>query len=98
LKYAIVVPDGMADRPVARLGGRTPLDVAAKPNMDRVASTGRLGSSATRRPSLPPGSDVAMLSVLGYDPTACYTGRAPLEAASMGIELGPNDVAFRCNL
>ncbi len=98
MKYAIVVPDGMADRPVPRLGGRTPLEVAAKPHMDRVAACGRLGLVSHTPPPLPPGSDVAMLSLLGYDPTQCYTGRAPLEAASMGIELGPTDVAFRCNL
>jgi len=98
VKYAIVVPDGMADRPVARLGGRTPLEVAAKPHMDRIATHGRLGTVSHTPPTLPPGSDVAMLSLLGYDPAECYTGRAPLEAASMGIELGPTDVAFRCNL
>lgn len=98
MKYAIVVPDGMADRPLERLGGRTPLEAAATPNMDRVALNGRLGLVNHTPATLPPGSDVAMLSVLGYDPTKCYTGRAPLEAASMGIELGPNDVAFRCNL
>jgi len=98
VKYAIVVPDGMADRPVARLGGRTPLEAAAKPHMDQVALRGRLGLVCHTNPPLPPGSDVAMLSLLGYDPAACYTGRAPLEAASMGVPLGPTDVAFRCNL
>lgn len=98
VKLGIVVPDGMADRPLERLGGRTPLDVAAKPNMDRVARQGCLGLVLHTPHGLPPGSDVAMLSVLGYDPVSCYTGRAPLEAASMGIELGPDDIAFRCNL
>ncbi len=98
MKYAIVVPDGMADRPVARLAGRTPMEAAAKPHMDRVAASGRLGLVCHTPPALPPGSDVALLSVLGYDPAACYTGRAPLEAASMGIALGPSEVAFRCNL
>jgi len=98
VKLAIVVPDGMADRPVERLGHRTPLEVAATPNIDKVALQGRLGLVCHTPKSLPPGSDVAMLSVLGYDPTECYTGRAPLEAASMGIELGPHEVAFRCNL
>ena len=98
MKYAIVVPDGMADHPLARLDGRTPLQVAATPNLDRVSLQGVLGLVCHTPASLPPGSDVAMLSVLGYDPTACYTGRAPLEAASMGIELGPGEMAFRCNL
>ena len=98
MKYAVVIPDGMADRPLERLGGRTPLEAAATPNMDKVALRGRLGTVCHTPASLSPGSDVAMLSVLGYDPAQCYTGRAPLEAASMGIELGPDDVAFRCNL
>ena len=98
VKYAIVVPDGMADRPLERLGNRTPMEAAAKPHMDKVARTGRLGLVCHTPPALPPGSDVALLSVLGYDPAECYTGRAPLEAASMGIALGPNEVAFRCNL
>ncbi|HUT37659.1 MAG TPA: cofactor-independent phosphoglycerate mutase [Planctomycetota bacterium] len=98
MKHVIVVPDGMADRPVARLGDRTPMEAAAKPNMDKVALAGRLGLVCHTPASLPPGSDVAMLSVLGYDPTECYTGRAPLEAASMGIDIGPREIAFRCNL
>jgi len=98
VKYAIIVPDGMADEPLERLGGRTPLEAAATPHMDRVAAEGRLGLTCHTPPSLPPGSDVALLSVLGYDATTCYTGRAPLEAASMGIELAPGEMAFRCNL
>jgi len=98
VNYAIVVPDGMADHPLERLDGRTPLEAAATPNIDRVALRGRLGLAAHTYEGLDPGSDVALLSVLGYDPTQCYTGRAPLEAASMGVELRPGDVAFRCNL
>jgi len=98
VKYVVIVPDGMADHPLERLGGRTPLEAAATPNMDRVARTGRLGLTLHTPKGLPPGSDVAMLSVLGYDPTKCYTGRAPLEAASMGIDLRPDQVAIRCNL
>ncbi len=98
MKYAIIVPDGMADRPLERLSGRTPLEAAATPNMDRVAGEGRLGLTCHTPKGLPPGSDVALLSVLGYDPRECYTGRAPLEAASMGIELAPGEVALRCNL
>ena len=98
VKYAVVIPDGMADRPLERLGGRTPLEAAATPNMDRVALRGRLGLVCHTPDGLPPGSDVAILSLLGYDPVAHFTGRAPLEAASMGVELGPGDMAFRCNL
>jgi 2,3-bisphosphoglycerate-independent phosphoglycerate mutase len=98
VKYAIVVPDGMADHPIERLGGRTPLEAAAKPNLDRLAREGRLGLVSHTPKGLPPGSDVALLSVLGYDPTQGYTGRAPLEAASMGIDLQPGETAFRCNL
>jgi len=98
VKYAIVVPDGMADHPLERLGGRTPVEVAATPNIDRVSRTGLLGLVCHTPPGLLPGSDVAILSVLGYDPLECYTGRAPLEAASMGIDLQPGEVAFRCNL
>jgi 2,3-bisphosphoglycerate-independent phosphoglycerate mutase len=98
MKYVVIVPDGMADHPLERLGGRTPLEAAATPHMDRVARSGRLGMAVHTPRSLPPGSDVAMLSLLGYDPTRCYTGRAPLEAASMGIELRPDQVAVRCNL
>jgi len=98
VKFAIVVPDGMADRPLERLGGRTPLEAASTPAMDRVAQRGRLGLVRHTYRSMPMGSDVAMLSVFGYDPRKCYTGRAPLEAASMGVELAPGQVAYRCNL
>ena len=98
MKFAVVVPDGMADHPLERLGGRTPLEAASTPAMDRVAQRGRLGLVRHTYRSLPTGSDVAMLSLLGYDPRRCYTGRAPLEAVSMGIELGPGQVAYRCNL
>lgn len=98
MKFAIVVPDGMADRPLERLDGRTPLEAASTPAMDRVARRGKLGLVCHTPRSLPPGSGVAMLSVLGYDPRRSFTGRAPLEAASMGIELAPGQVAYRCNL
>jgi len=98
VKYAIVIPDGAADRPTALLGGRTVFDVARHPHMDRIASEGRLGTVRMVPPRMSPGSDVAILSLLGYDPKACYTGRAPLEAAARGIEIGPDDWAFRCNL
>jgi len=94
---AIVVPDGMADEPLDELEGRTPLEVARTPHMDALARRGTVGLVRTIPQGMPAGSDVANLSVLGYDPRAVYTGRAPLEAASMGVELGPNDVAYRCN-
>lgn len=98
MKYAVVIPDGMADRPLERLDGRTPIEAAATPNLDRVAQHGRLGLVCHTPAELPPGSDVAILSVLGYDPARYYTGRAPLEAASRGIELAPGEMVFRCNL
>jgi 2,3-bisphosphoglycerate-independent phosphoglycerate mutase len=98
MKYAIVIPDGCADEPVDALGGKTPLQAANKPNMDRVARTGVVGRSNNVPAALTPASDVATLSLFGYDPLEVYTGRAPLEAAAMGIRLGPNDWAIRCNL
>jgi 2,3-bisphosphoglycerate-independent phosphoglycerate mutase len=98
MKYVIVIPDGCADEPVAELGGLTPLQAAKLPNMDRVAKAGVVGLSNNVPPSLTPASDVATLSLLGYDPLKYYTGRAPLETAAMGIHLGPNDWAIRCNL
>lgn len=98
MKYLVVLGDGMADFPVPELGGKTPLQVSKKPYMDQLASLGEMGMVKNVPAGLPPGSDVANLSVMGYDPHLYYTGRSPLEAASMGIDLGPNDVAFRCNL
>ncbi len=98
MKYVIVIPDGCADEPVAELGNLTPLQAAAIPNMDRIAKAGVVGLSNNVPPSLTPASDVATLSLVGYDPLAVYTGRAPLETAAMGIHLGPNDWAIRCNL
>lgn len=98
MKYIVIVPDGMADRPLRELDGKTPLMVAFKPNMDRLASQGIVGSVRTIPQGFYPGSDVANLSILGYDPKTYYTGRAPLEAASIGVELSGNDVAYRCNL
>jgi len=98
VKYIILLGDGMADYPIGRLGRRTPLEAARTPNMDRLAREGTVGLIDTIPAGFPPGSDVANLSVLGYDPELCYTGRGPLEAASMGIRLNPDDVAFRCNL
>ena len=98
MKYLILLGDGMADYPISSLGGKTPLEFAGTPNMDRMASEGTLGMVDTISSGLSPGSDVANLAVLGYDPRNCYTGRGPLEAASMGVQMGLNDVAFRCNL
>lgn len=98
MKYAIVIPDGCADEPQALLGGKTPLQAACKPHMDRIAQLGLVGRSNNVPASLTPASDVATLSLFGYDPLAVYTGRAPLETAAMGIRLGPGDWAIRCNL
>src|ERR687884_699233 len=98
MKYAIVIPDGCADEPQPSLGGKTPLQPARKPNMARIARQGVVGRSNNVPASLTPASDVATLSLFGYDPLAVYTGRAPLETAAMGIALGPNDWAVRCNL
>src|SRR5262249_14864754 len=98
MKYAIVIPDGCADEPQETLGGKTPLQAARKPNMNRIARQGIVGLSNNVPASLTPASDVATLSLFGYDPLQVYTGRAPLEAAAMGIMLGPEDWAIRCNL
>jgi 2,3-bisphosphoglycerate-independent phosphoglycerate mutase len=98
MKYAIIIPDGSADEPQDSLGGKTPLQAADIPAMDAVAVAGVVGRSNNIPASLPPGSDTAMLSLLGYDPLKHFTGRAPLEAAAQGIDLGPSDWAVRCNL
>src|SRR4051794_1675535 len=98
MKYAIVIPDGCADEPQESLGGKTPLQAAHTPNMDRVARSGVVGRSDNVPRPLTPASDVATLSLFGYDPLAVYTGRAPLEAAAMGISLAASDWAIRCNL
>ncbi len=98
MKYAIVIPDGCADEPQATLGGKTPLQAAHTPNMDRIARSGVVGRSDNVPPTLTPASDVATLSLFGYDPLQVYTGRAPLETAAMGLALGPGDWAIRCNL
>ncbi len=98
MKYVVLLGDGMSDEKMEQLGGKTALQAAQTPNMDYMAKRGTIGLARTVPPGLPPGSDVANLSVFGYDPRTCYTGRSPLEAASMGVELGPNDVAFRINL
>jgi 2,3-bisphosphoglycerate-independent phosphoglycerate mutase len=98
MKYVVVVGDGMADRPLKELGGKTPLQVADKPNMDRIASQGRSGMLKNIPKGAQPDSDIAIMSILGYDPRKYHTGRGPLEAAGLDVPLGENDVAFRCNL
>jgi 2,3-bisphosphoglycerate-independent phosphoglycerate mutase len=98
MKYIVLVGDGMADYPLKELEERTPLEVARTPNMDYIAKCGRLGRVKTIPDKMKPASDVANLSILGYNPQEFYTGRGPLEAANMGIELEDEDVAFRCNL
>ncbi|MFH0936045.1 MAG: cofactor-independent phosphoglycerate mutase [Candidatus Omnitrophota bacterium] len=98
MKYALLVGDGMSDYPLDELGGRTPLEAAETPNMDYIAKFGRLGRVKTIPDNMSPASDVAHISILGYDPKQYYTGRGPLEAANLGVELEEDDVAFRCNL
>jgi 2,3-bisphosphoglycerate-independent phosphoglycerate mutase len=98
MKYIVLLGDGMGDYPLAELGDKTPLQYARTPNMDRLAKEGTIGLVDTIPEGFTPGSDVANLSVLGYDPHEFYSGRGPLEAANMGIDLGSDDVAFRCNL
>lgn len=98
MKYIVMLGDGMADYQIEALGGKTPLEVAKKPNIDRLARGGELGMVKTVPDGMKPGSDVANLSAMGYDPLKCYTGRSPLEAVSIGIEMSDTDVAFRCNL
>ena len=98
MKTILVIPDGMGDLPVKSLGGKTPLEAAKTPNMDFFASRGRVGMTYTIPKGFVPGTDIGSMSVFGYDPVKCFTGRGPLEAAVHGIELGPKDLAFRCNL
>lgn len=98
MKYAVLVGDGMADYPIEALESRTPLQVAHTPNIDFISAEGNSGVVRTIPDGMYPGSDIANLSILGYDPRKYYTGRGPLEAASMGVFLDKDDVAFRCNL
>ena len=98
MKYIVLVGDGMADYPLKEMEGRTPLEVAQTPNMDFIARNGRLGRIKTIPDKMSPASDVANISILGYNPQEFYTGRGPLEAANLGIDLEDEDVAFRCNL
>jgi 2,3-bisphosphoglycerate-independent phosphoglycerate mutase len=98
MKYAIIIPDGAADEPLKELGGKTPIEAAATPNMDRIAMEGRQGLARTVPDGFESGSDVATMCLLGYDPAVYHTGRAPLEAAAQQIPLAPTDWVFRCNL
>ena len=98
MKYVIIVGDGMADNPIQSLGGRTPLMVARTPHMDWMAKQGEIGLVRTIPDGFNPGSEIANLSIFGYDPIRYYTGRGPLEAASLGVKLASDDIAFRCNL
>lgn len=98
MRYVVLVPDGASDDPIASLGGRTPLEVATMPHLAKLAARGEVGRAATIPSGYPPGSDVGNMSIFGYDPARYHTGRAPIEAAAMGIEIGPDEVAYRCNL
>jgi 2,3-bisphosphoglycerate-independent phosphoglycerate mutase len=98
MKYIVILGDGMADEPLAELGGKTPLEAARTPNLDRMAREGACGMLRTIPPGFEAGSDIANMAVLGYDPAVYYTGRGPLEAMSMGIDLAEHDIAYRCNL
>ena len=98
MKYVVILGDGMADEPIAALGGKTPLDYAKTPCMDAMAGMGRMGLTQNVPEGMAPGSDVANLSVLGYNPAECYSGRSPLEALSVGVSMEPDDVIFRCNI
>ena len=98
MKYVVILGDGMADYPVDAFDGKTILEVADKPTIDYMAKHGEMGMVKTVQDGMKPGSDVANLSVMGYDTKKCYSGRSPLEAASIGVPLKDNDVTFRCNL
>jgi 2,3-bisphosphoglycerate-independent phosphoglycerate mutase len=97
-KFVVFVPDGCADEPLAELGDRTPLEAASMPNLAALARTAEVGRAAVIPAGLPPGSDVGNMAILGFDPARYHTGRAPIEAAAMGVELAPDQVAYRCNL
>src|SRR6478736_1011666 len=98
MKYVVFVPDGCADVPLRELGDLTPLEVARMPRLAQLASNADVGRAAVIPPGLPPGSDVGNMSILGFDPARYHTGRAPIEAAAMGVDLEPGEVAYRCNL
>lgn len=98
MKNIIIVPDGMADEPLEELGGKTPLEMANTANMDHLARNGTTGLVQTIPSGFKPGSDIGNMAIMGYNPAECHTGRAPLEAANLNIDLAPDEIAFRCNL
>lgn len=98
MRYVVCVPDGCADEPVEALGGRTPLEAANTPVLDALAARGEVGRAAVIPEGMPPGSDVGNMAIFGYDPARYHTGRAPIEAAALGLKLRPDQVAYRCNL
>src|SRR5208337_73320 len=98
MKYLVILGDGMADEPLPELDGRTPLEYAKTPNMDRMAQDGACGMLRTIPENYEAVSDIANMSILGYAPEKYYTGRGPLEALNMGVDLAPGDVAYRCNI
>ncbi|MBW3622873.1 MAG: phosphoglycerate mutase, partial [Armatimonadetes bacterium] len=98
MKYLLLITDGATDFPIPDLDGRTPLEVARTPNLDSLAERGRVGACLTVPESLPVGSDVANMAIFGYDPEKHYTGRGPIEAASLQVPLNERDVVYRCNL
>src|SRR5215831_18184464 len=98
MKYLVLVPDGCADVALPELDGRTPLEAARMPRLAALAARGEVGRAAVIPNGLPPGSDVGNMAILGFDPERFHTGRAPIEAAAMGVQLGPHEVAYRCNL
>src|SRR5690242_5970650 len=97
MKFAVVCPDGAADWPIPELGNRTPLEAGSLPNLARLAAEGTVGRAMHIPPGMDNGSDICCMSLLGFDPAKYHSGRAPLEAKSMGLELGPDDIAVRCN-
>src|SRR6186997_1074919 len=98
MKYVVCVPDGCADEPIDALGGRSPLEAASMPTLAKLAARGEVGRAAVIPPGMPPGSDVGNMAILGFDPARYHTGRAPIEAAAMGVDLASDEVAYRCNL
>lgn len=98
MRYVVFVPDGCADVPLDELGGRTPLEAARMPRLAELAARAEVGRAEVIPAGMPPGSDVGNMAILGFDPARYHTGRAPIEAAAMGVELGPDEVAYRCNL
>ena len=98
MKYIVVLGDGMSDEPVEALNGKTPLECASTPTMDELAAKGEIGMVQNVPAGMSPGSEIANLSVMGYDPKEVFTGRSPLEALSVGVEMEPDDIIFRCNV